>query len=192
MSVTYEQALEALSERLSDDALAHSKGVADTAALLAGLYGVDGVKARIAGLLHDWHRELDDEELLEEAREADLHVLAEELHAPRLLHARTGAADVEGAFPCIDDEIVSAIARHTVGSPDMTDLDKVVWVADMIEPHRDFDGVDDLREAVGTVSLDDLFALAYQASVAYLVARRKRMHPATLEVWNALVARGSR
>lgn len=190
MSVSYEQAYQALAERLSEGALAHSKGVADTAALLAGLYGVDGVKARIAGLLHDWHRELDDEMLLDEANDADLDVLEEELHSPRLLHARTGAADVEEAFPGIDDDIVAAIARHTVGSPDMTDLDKVVWIADTIEPGRDFEGVDDLREAVGTVSLDDLFALAYQRSVAFLVARRKRMHPLTVEVWNALVARG--
>ena len=70
----------------------------------------------------------------------------------------------------------------------MSDLDMVVYLADMIEPDRGFPGVDDLREAVGTVPLPDLFALGYQHSVSHLVSARRRIHPATVAVWNTLVA----
>lgn len=192
MSVTYEQASTALRERQSEAAFAHSKGVADTAALLAALYGVDVEKARLAGLLHDWHRELDEDALVDHAEEAEIDVAPEELATPRLLHAKTGAHDVAREFPGIDGEVVAAIEHHTVGAPEMSELDQVVWIADMIEPGRDFAGIDDLRESAGSVSLRDLFAAAYQHSVAHLVATRRPIHPTTLAVWNALVARGRR
>ena len=70
----------------------------------------------------------------------------------------------------------------------MTDLDQVVYLADMIEPARDYRGVDELREAVGEVPLSELFALGYRASVMHLVRTRRRIHPETVAVWNSLVA----
>lgn len=185
----FETAESMLAERLGDKALRHCRGVADTAVLLAGLYGVDSESARMAGLLHDWHRELDHGQLVSTARELGLEVAESELHVPYLLHARTGAADLRCVFPDLPDEVLDAVERHTVGDVRMTDLDKVVYVADMIEPGRDFDGVDDLRESAGTVSLDDLFAAAYARSLSHIVAARKRIHPKTVDVWNALVAR---
>ena len=106
---------------------------------------------------------------------------------PYLLHARTGAAAVAEAFPGISPAVVQAVARHTVGALDMTPLDEVVYLADMMEPARDFPGVEELRAAVGVVSLPELFSLGYQLSLAHLVRRRKRIHPETLDVWNALV-----
>jgi predicted HD superfamily hydrolase involved in NAD metabolism len=190
--VTLERAEQFLAEKLSDKALAHSKHVAETAALLATLYGVDAEKARLAGLLHDWHRELDGEALVNAAEDAGIDVADDELRVPYLLHARTGAADLSSVMPELPADVLDAVARHTIGSADMTDLDKVVYVADMIEPGRDYPGVDDLREAAGTVSLADLFAEAYRQSVAHLVDSRKRIHPTTVDVWNALVARSER
>lgn len=181
-----------LAERLSGKAMRHCRAVADTAGRLATLYGVDRDAARIAGLLHDWHRSLTHDQLLQSARDLGQEVTDAELEVPYLLHARTGAADLRNLFPELEQEILDAIERHTVGDPDMTDLDKVVYVADMIEPGRDYDGVDDLRESAGTASLDELFAASYAQSLAHLVRTRKRIHPKTIEVWNALVARKRR
>lgn len=93
------------------------------------------------------------------------------------------------AVPGLNDEVYSAIARHTVGALEMSDLDMTVWVADMIEPGRRHDGVDDLREIVGIVGLHTLFARAYEHSVAHVIEKRRPLHPDTVSVWNAHVAR---
>ena len=188
MSVTYEQAHDAIAARLGETALAHCERVAETAGALALVYSVDVESARLAGLLHDWDRERSGDELLAAAEAARIPSPAETRTSPYLLHAHTGAQAVAEALPGIDGAVLAAIAAHTVGSPTMSDLDKVVWLADMLEPARDFDGVDDLREVVGTLSLDELFARAYQHSVAHLVATRRPIHPETVAVWNAMVA----
>ncbi len=170
----------------------HCERVADAAAGLALVYGADQEVARLAGLLHDWDRETAESDLLETAHREGLQVTDADASQPYLLHARTGAEALAREFPGISDEVLSAVARHTVGESGMSDVDKIVYCADMLEPGRTFEGVDELREVVGTVSLDDLFALAYQRSVLYLVRERKRIHPETVEVWNTHVAREAR
>ena len=109
---------------------------------------------------------------------------------PYLLHARLGAAAVREAFPGIDGAVVQAIERHTLGSTRMSSLDMCVYIADMIEPARRFDGVAELRQSVGRVSLEELYARAYAMSLAYLVSMRKHIHPMTVEAWNSIVDRG--
>lgn len=185
----FERALQALQSRLGPAAFEHCIRVAATAQALAAVYGVSEEDALLAGLLHDWDRELSDAELV--ARAGDLGVDSSEADArsPYLLHARTGAAELTSVLPGLQPRILAAIERHTVGAPDMSDLDMVVWLADMLEPARSFDGVDDLRELVGTVPLGELFARGYQHSVEHLVSSRKAIHPDTVSVWNALVAR---
>lgn len=189
MPVTFDMAEAAVRTHLGEEAFAHSRAVADMAGLIATVYGLDVAAARLAGLLHDWHRELGPAELLTRARAAELPVTDAEEIAPYLLHAQTGAQELREVFPDLGPEVLAAIENHTLGDPLMAPLDKAVYVADMIEPGRDYQDVDDLREAVGTVALDDLFALCYQHSIAHLVATRKRLHPKTIDVWNALVAR---
>ena len=108
----------------------------------------------------------------------------------KLRHARTGAHGVREAFPDLPDAVYSAIERHTVGAVQMSDLDKIVYLADMIEPARDWPGVDELRRCVGEVSLDQMFFLGYRMSLESLLRRRKRLHPDTVAVWNSLVSNG--
>ena len=187
-TVTYEVADTALAARLSPTALAHSRNVARTAAELAARYGVDTELARLSGLLHDWDREKPREELVSSAVDAGLEITPADAAVPYLLHARTGACALREAFPELPQAVVDAVAHHTVGSAEMSDLDKVVYVADMIEPGRAYEGVEELRAIAATCSLEELFVSAYQASVAYLVRSRKRIHPQTVAVWNALVA----
>jgi predicted HD superfamily hydrolase involved in NAD metabolism len=166
--------------------------VAACAAELAVTYGVNADMARLAGLLHDWDRDLDADALRAAAAEAGVPSSDVDEAVPYLLHARTGAAQVARTMPDVPQEVVRAIERHTVGSADMSDLDKVVYLADMIEPSRSYPGVDALREAVGSLDLGELFVRGYQQSLTHLVTARRRIHPDTVAVWNSLVAGGAR
>lgn len=192
MSELLAAADEAVRARLSAPSYEHSVRVSETAASLAMLYGEDPDAARVAGLLHDWDRELDEDELGQAADRQGLAQSEADRAVPYLVHARTGAAGVEEAFAGIAPEISEAIASHTVGSPSMGALAMIVYIADSIEPARQHEGVDSLREAVGTIGLDELFALAYQQSMTHLVRSRKWIHPDTVAVWNAHVARRAR
>lgn len=186
----YEAASTELARRLSPEAFAHSEAVARTAAALAAEYGVDTEQARIAGLLHDWSRDEGDPSLLNGARDSGTEVGPVDASVPYLLHAAEGARGVRLRFPEIEPVVLDAIERHTFGSPDMTPLDMIVYVADMIEPKRSFDGVEDLRASIGTDALAGLYERAYAASLLHLVQARKHLHPRTVESWNAIVDRG--
>ena len=137
-------------------------------------------------------READAATLLSEARDAGFQITAVDGRVPYLLHAKTGAAAVRAIFPDLPDPIVHAIECHTVGDPDMTDLDMVVYLADMLEPGRAYDGIDDLRAEVGSIPLLELFGRAYAASLHHLIDRRRVIHPTSVEVWNSIVAEDRR
>lgn len=186
-SLRLADATAALKERLSPGAFAHCERVAETAAALASTYGVNAEDARLAGLLHDWDRDLSDAALLSSAESLGLVDAEVERTVPYLLHAKTGAAAVAAAFPDLPATIVRAIANHTLASPEMSDLDKVVYLADMLEPARVHQPLTELREMVGKVSLGEFFVLGYASSLRHLIESRKLIHPDTVAVWNALV-----
>lgn len=190
MSVTYDSAVALLNERLGERAFAHCVRVAQTAGQIAAIYGVDPDEARLAGLLHDWDRELDHDSLVQVAERNGIDDAAEEFRTTDLLHAHTGALALRERFPGISTDVVRAVERHTLGAVGMQPLDMVLYVADTVEPGRSYPGVNDLREAVGTVSLEDLFAAAFAQTVSHLVENRRYIHPMTVAVWNAHVARG--
>lgn len=180
----HETAREALQHRLGDKALAHSDAVAEAAASLAEAYGVDVEMARLAGLLHDWCKETSKPELIEAAMEHGIHVTEVDVQRPYLLHGPVGAAELAVSFPGLPEQVLQAVRVHTFGAVEMSDLDRVVYIADMIEPRRGYHGVDELRATVGTVSLCELMTLAYARSVIHLVEKRKLLHPTTVSVWN--------
>jgi len=185
----FDSARAALAGRLSAPAYAHSIRVAETAAAMARAYGADEDSARLGGLLHDWDRELGPDQLLSSAERLGMPVDPVESGRPYLLHAGTGAAALRDTFDDLPHEVVTAVGRHTVGAEEMSELDMIVFVADMIEPSRSFEGVDDLRDRVGEVPLEELFAGAYRRSVMHLVDQGKPIHPDTVKVWNAYVPR---
>lgn len=186
---TYEELFAEVAERLGPDEAAHSVAVGETARELARIYDVDAEEARTAGLLHDWAREMSGEELLVAAQEYGISVAPVDRTVPYLLHARVGAQQLETRFPTLSKDVIRAVELHTMGAPEMSPLDKVVYVADMIEPSRTFKGVGKLRDTVGDVELDELFMSAYARSLSHLLRKRRRVHPMTVEVWNAMVAK---
>ena len=125
----------------------HVLGTEQEAIRLARRYGADETDARIAALLHDCTKKLDMEQQLALCRRYDIRLDELEQHALKLLHAKTGAAVAHDIFG-VKDAVYEAIRWHTTGKPDMTLLEKVIYLADYIEPNRDFPGVDELRRAV--------------------------------------------
>ena len=125
----------------------HVLGTAATAVKLAEQYGADVHKAEVAGLLHDCTKKLSMDEQLVLCKQYGIALDELERKALKLLHAKTGAALARDVFG-VDNDIYNAILWHTTGKPGMTVLEKVIYLADYIEPTRDFPGVDALREAV--------------------------------------------
>ena len=186
----YEQARKRLKERLDRKRYEHSLSVSDMAVRLARAYGVDERKARLAGLLHDWDKDYSDDEA--RARARDLGVKANPVvldSMPRLLHGPTAALDLAREYPEIGDDVLQAIARHTSAEVGMTDLDMIVYTADAIEPLRPFDGMAAIRDRIGEASLEELFLATFQHVIAFLVDKKRRMHPDTVSVWNYYVER---
>jgi predicted HD superfamily hydrolase involved in NAD metabolism len=178
-----------LEQRLSEFRLLHSISVAETAVGLAKRYGADPELAHLAGLLHDWDKCLSDEELLRRAEQFGIEPRYRLEDMAALLHAQTGAVAVAQRYPQLPPEVISAISRHTSAAPDMSELDMIIYLADMIEPLRTQGSLAPLRRLAGNVELEDLFIKAYESTISHLVSRHKFLHPDTLDVWNAYVNR---
>jgi len=127
----------AMEETLSGKRFQHTLGVAYTAAAMAMKYEVDVKKALIAGLLHDCAKCMSDEKLLKLSEKENIEVTEVERRNPYLLHAKVGAMLATKEYGIDDKEILDAITYHTTGRPGMTDLEKIVFVADYVEPGRD-------------------------------------------------------
>ena len=181
----YDARIADLEQRVRPKRLKHILGVAQTARELAQAYDVNEEYAYLGGLLHDWDKGYDDDGIRARVRDLDLAVDAFTYYAmPQLLHGPTAAAALARAYPAIPTEVIQAIDRHTAGAVDMTDLDMVVYVADAIEPGRDFPGVDALRALVGGAPLEKLFFETFKATFTNLVEVGRTVHPDTVKVWN--------
>ena len=134
--MTREKMVARLKGKINDRRLEHSYGVEYTAACLAMVHGADVEKARIAGLLHDCAKGLPTRDKLEKARKHGLPISKYEEKNPDMLHAKLGAFYARYKYDVLDEEILDAICYHTTGRPNMSLLDKIIFVADYIEPNR--------------------------------------------------------
>jgi predicted HD superfamily hydrolase involved in NAD metabolism len=187
-SISITSMREAVRVRLSEGSASHCERVGRTARELASHNGLNADAAELAGLLHDWDRDKGPETMLQDAAAAGLEVLPIESMEPYLLHARLASVELERSYPDLPRDVLDAIAWHTVGAVGMSALAKAVFVADMIEPDRRFDGVEALREISRRSGIDECFREAYAWSVSHVVDRRRPLHPCTVDVWNALIA----
>lgn len=132
--------------RLSDRRYGHTVRVAETAGSLAEAHGLDGDTARLAALLHDAAREMSKEELLRTAERWHLPVDDFERNRPVLLHGPVAAGLARRELGVEEAAVLGAVRSHTTGEPGMDDLALLLYIADKIEPDRDYPGVEDLRE----------------------------------------------
>lgn len=187
--MTIDEMRRELQRRLKRGRFAHSIGVANTAVRLAKKFGVDVDKAYTAGLLHDCAREFENEQLPAEAARRGIEIGEVEKSMPILLHAYIGAKMVQEIYGVDDAEIIQAIYRHTVGTRDMTPLDKIIYFADMIEPNRNYPGVDELRDfAEKSSELDEVILKALDESIIFIVQKGTLLHPDTIAARNFLLS----
>ena len=136
-------------EHLDEHRVAHVAGCESEAVRLAMHWGEDPELAAEAGILHDITKSLSFDEQLQLCEKYGIINDNSELEAPKLLHAKTGAAMARELFG-VSDTVYEAIRWHTTGKPDMSLFEKILYLADYIEPTRDFEGIDELRELAFT------------------------------------------
>ncbi|HFI0298149.1 TPA: bis(5'-nucleosyl)-tetraphosphatase (symmetrical) YqeK [Streptococcus suis] len=160
----------------------HVLGVEQAALDLADQYGCDPKKASLAALLHDYAKEVEDQVFLDLIAKYDLD--KDLLNWDNnIWHGVVGAYKIAEDFGLKDEEIFQAIQRHTIGAGHMTLLDKVLYVADYIEPNRDFPGVDEARR-IAKESLDKAVAYETAQTISYLAKKGIPIYPQTLETYN--------
>lgn len=125
-----------LKKYLDEDRLWHTLGVMHTAAAMAMVYGEDMEKAQIAGLLHDCAKCIPTKKKLKLCKENHIPVTDFEKNHPFLLHAKVGAFIAREKYGVKDPEILQAIEWHTTGKENMSRLEKIIYIADYIEPAR--------------------------------------------------------
>lgn len=163
----------------------HSLGVAATSLELARIYHVNEFDAACAGLVHDWDKVLDDSELVARALHYGIEIDGSPSQAAPLLHGPVAAVELPEIFPMFSKPVFQAVARHTVGARDMTDLDMVVFVADAIEPGRHGSHADDLRARVGNVSLTELFFTCFSRGLVYVLETGRYLYPTAVDIYNS-------
>ncbi|KZE41934.1 phosphohydrolase [Brevibacillus parabrevis] len=185
-----EELLARIRTQMHEKRFNHTLGVAQAARNLALRYGADPDKAELAGLLHDYCKCWPVEKMFEILVRHDMPT--ELLEGEKeLWHAFAGAIVIQTDLGVTDTDILQAVRYHTTGRARMSLLEKVVCVADYIEPNRIFPGVDEIR-ALSEKNLDQALALALGGTIQFLIEKQKTVYPLTLIAYNDLVSRKGR
>jgi predicted HD superfamily hydrolase involved in NAD metabolism len=179
--------LQEVQMHMSERRFKHVLGVEETAIALAGKYGASKVKASIAALTHDYAKERPDDEfqLIIQRDDYDLNLLH---YGNAIWHGLVGASMVQRELKIEDEEILQAIRVHTTGAAEMSLLDKIIYVADYIEPGRNFPGVQEARE-LALVDLDMAVAYETKHTLLHLIEQEQKIYPKTLETYNHWVVK---
>lgn len=164
---------------INPNRVAHVLGCRNTAVALAKCWGADETDAARAGLLHDITKALDGELQLTLCREYGIVLDAFFTKNPKTLHALTGALVAKRIFG-ENDAVVSAIRSHTTGKANMNTLEKIIYVADYMEPNRDFPGVDKLRQLAFS-DLDAALRLGLTMTLELLKKQGSEISPESRE-----------
>ena len=178
-----EKIISRLKTKINDKRFEHSLGVEYTAACMAMVHGADVEKARLAGLLHDCAKGLPTKEKLEKARRHGLAISKYEEKNPDMLHAKLGAHYARYKYDVTDQEVLDAICYHTTGRPNMSLLEKIIFVADFISDERDYNGVEIMREKAVS-SLDEAIVEGLSFTIKDLIDAERLVHPDTLDAYN--------
>ena len=173
-------------EQVSEKRFKHILGVEQAALELARANDYELEKASVAALVHDYAKERSDSEfkalIVQTGLEQDL------LNWNNFIwHGVVGAEIIKKELKITDEEILNAVRRHTVGAKEMTMLDQIVYVADYIEPGRDFPGVDQARQ-LAAESLRAAVEFETKHTLLYLMNNNKTIYPAAILTYNAYVA----
>lgn len=183
----YTQIKKWLKENLNEERYIHTLGTADCAKELAAKYNLDSEKAYLAGLLHDCAKCFSNDKLLDIIHK-NLNVEQCEMLNYKTLHAPVSAYIAEKEFNVQDKEILSAIRWHTLGKLDMSDFEKIIFLADKIEPNtRDKEYCESIRTLLNEENgLNKALLRCYKETIKSLVKRDLKICMLTIEIYNKL------
>jgi predicted HD superfamily hydrolase involved in NAD metabolism len=180
-----EEALEIVRPQLTDHRYIHTLGVLETSLLLAKKYGADAKKAELAAIFHDYAKFRPKEEMRQIVKDERL---PENLlyYGTELLHAPVGAYLVKKEAGIDDEEVLGAIYYHTTGNVNMSILEKVIFLADYIEPNRHFPGVEEVRE-MALLDLENACLMAVRNTIQFLIRQNQKIYPLSIATYNGLM-----
>ncbi|MFE6795857.1 bis(5'-nucleosyl)-tetraphosphatase (symmetrical) YqeK [Paenibacillus chitinolyticus] len=180
-----EEMMKTVKEEMPEKRWRHTLGVMETAVILARRFGADEEKADRAAILHDvckyWPVEKQADAIRESRFQTDVLSFDKELW-----HAHAGAWIASDRFGVKDEDVLNAIRYHTSGRENMSTLEKVVCLADYMEPGRDFPGVDKIRELAET-SLERALLAGFDSTLSFLLQKGRRVYPLTVLTRNRLI-----
>ncbi|MFD0827475.1 bis(5'-nucleosyl)-tetraphosphatase (symmetrical) YqeK [Neobacillus sp. M.A.Huq-85] len=179
------EALKVVKKQLTDHRYQHTLGVMETAIILAKQVGADEKKAELAAIFHDYAKFRPKEEMREIILTQGFPQDLLEYNA-ELWHAPAGAYLVEKEAGITDTEVLTAIRYHTSGRIGMSLLEKVIYLADYIEPGRHFPGVEEVRE-MAKENLDKALIKSIQNTISFLLKKNQPIYPETFQTYNDLV-----
>lgn len=179
---SFKEIEESIKDKYDDKLWRHTSHAIETARGLAERHGVDIEKTAIAALLHDYGKTYKD--IGHVAKNLGLTPNAIEQDEPLLLHAAVSAGLARRDLAVDDEEILSAIEKHTFGALSMSALDKVLYVSDMVEHTRDYPERHGLLE-LAQHDLDEGYCACLAHKVKYILKKKQKLHPNTVEVWNS-------
>jgi len=172
-----------LKGRLQEKRFKHSLGVMNMAERLARKYNVDVEEAKIAGLLHDCAKNMSNQELIEYCKNNGIEIDDIKMQSPGILHADVGADIAKKKFN-VSDEVKESILYHTLANETMTDLDKIIYISDLIEEGRDLEGLDKIRE-MAFIDLDKALVMALEYCMENVKQVGKNIHKQSIDALNA-------
>lgn len=180
-----EQALHIVKSELTEHRYQHTLGVMETAIQLAGKYGASPEQAELAAIFHDYAKFREKGEMKRIITEQKM---PEQLlsYNSELWHAPVGAYLAEREAGITDRDVLDAIRYHTSGRPDMKLLEKIIYLADYIEPGRHFPGVDEVRD-LAEKDLDLALIQAMKNTIQFLIKKNQPVYPDTFNAYNSLV-----
>ncbi|RSD24138.1 bis(5'-nucleosyl)-tetraphosphatase (symmetrical) YqeK [Mesobacillus subterraneus] len=180
-----EQALLLVKPQLTEHRYQHTLGVMETAIRLAEKYGADTKKAELAAIFHDYAKFRPKDEMKQIIEEQNMPPILLEYNS-ELWHAPVGAylAEIEAGIK--DEEVLDAIRYHTSGRVGMTLLDKVIYLADYIEPGRHFPGVEEVRK-MAEEDLDRALIQSMKNTIQFLMKKNQPVFPDTFNAYNSIV-----
>ncbi|MBS4209042.1 bis(5'-nucleosyl)-tetraphosphatase (symmetrical) YqeK [Bacillus sp. FJAT-50079] len=180
-----EQALAIVKRQINGPRYEHTIRVTETAVELAKTYGVDVMKTELAALFHDYaklHPIAELQKMIVKGKE-DLRLLD---YHPELWHGPAAAYIISQQFDIHDREILHAIRYHTTGRADMSLLEKIIYIADYIEPGRQFPGVEEVRD-LAHIDLDAALLKALGNTITFLLTKQAAVFPDTFAAYNSIV-----
>ena len=182
------QMLDYIKTNLKESRFRHSLSVSDTGALLAGRYNQNIEKAHIAGLVHDCAKNLTDVQLIKVARDHKIEISDIEIQNPSILHGLVASIIAKEEMGINDEDILMSIRYHTTGRKNMSILEKIIYIADYIEPLRKFNGVEELRN-LSKIDLDAAIIQSLENTIKYVISQKGLLHIDTIYARNYLLSK---